>query len=116
MATERPGQAVMQTLVVDDDFRVAELHCAYVERVKGFAVVAKAQTGAQALDAVERLRPDLVLLDIYLPDMSGLDVLQRLREDDRPVDVISITAARDAPTLPAPIPCCALHHLTKPSP
>ena len=87
---------MIQTLVVDDDFRVAELHCAYVERVKGFAVVAKAHTGAQALDAVERLRPDLVLLDIYLPDMSGLDVLQRLREDDRPVDVISITAAREA--------------------
>lgn len=105
---------MIQTLVVDDDFRVAELHCAYVERVKGFAVVAKAHTGAQALEAVERLRPDLVLLDIYLPDMSGLDVLQRLREDDRPVDVISITAAREVESLRAAMRGGVVHYLIKP--
>jgi len=105
---------VIQTLVVDDDFRVAELHCAYVERVKGFAVVARAHTGALALEAVERVRPDLVLLDIYLPDMSGLDVLQRLREDDRPVDVITITAAREVDSLRAAMRGGVVHYLIKP--
>ena len=105
---------MIQTLVVDDDFRVAELHCAYVERVKGFAVVARAHTGALALEAVERVRPDLVLLDIYLPDMSGLDVLQRLREDDRPVDVITITAAREVDSLRAAMRGGVVHYLIKP--
>jgi two-component system CitB family response regulator len=105
---------VIQTLVVDDDFRVADLHCAYVEKVKGFVVAGQAHTGAQALDAVERLRPDLVLLDIYLPDMSGLDVLQRLREDDRPVDVISITAAREVDSLRAAMRGGVVHYLIKP--
>jgi response regulator of citrate/malate metabolism len=105
---------VIRTLVVDDDFRVAELHCAYVERVKGFAVVAKAHTGALALEAVERVRPDLVLLDIYLPDMSGLDVLQRLREDDRSVDVITITAAREVDSLRAAMRGGVVHYLIKP--
>jgi len=86
---------MIRTLVVDDDFRVADLHCAYVGRVAGFSVVGRAHTGEQALQSVDRLRPDLVLLDIYLPDISGLEVLGRLREDDHPpVDVISITAAR----------------------
>jgi response regulator of citrate/malate metabolism len=105
---------VIRTLVVDDDFRVAELHCAYVERVKGFTVVGKAHNGADALQAVERLGPDLVLLDIYLPDMSGLDVLQRLREEDRPVDVISITAAREVEPLRAAMRGGVVHYLIKP--
>ena len=105
---------MIQTLVVDDDFRVAELHCAYVERVKGFAVAGQAHTGAEALDELDRLRPDLVLLDIYLPDMSGLDVLQRLREDDRPVDVISITAAREVESLRAAMRGGVVHYLIKP--
>jgi two-component system CitB family response regulator len=105
---------VIQTLVVDDDFRVADLHCAYVERVNGFTVTGQAHTGAQALDAVERLRPDVILLDIYLPDMSGLDVLQRLREDDRPVDVISVTAAREVESLRAAMRGGVVHYLIKP--
>lgn len=105
---------MIRTLVVDDDFRVADLHCAYVERVEGFSVIGRAHTGAAALQAVERLGPDLVLLDIYLPDMSGLDVLQRLREEDRPVDVISITAAREADALRAAMRGGVVHYLIKP--
>lgn len=105
---------MIRTLVVDDDFRVADLHCAYVERVDGFTVVGRAHTGAAALQAVERLGPDLVLLDIYLPDMSGLDVLQRLREEDRPVDVISVTAAREVDALRAAMRGGVVHYLIKP--
>jgi two-component system CitB family response regulator len=69
---------MIRALVVDDDYRVADLHCAYVERVSGFAVAGRAHTGAEALSSVDQLRPDLVLLDIYLPDISGLEVLQQL--------------------------------------
>lgn len=106
---------MIRTLVVDDDFRVAELHCAYVERVKGFAVAGRAHTGVQALQSVDRLRPDLVLLDIYLPDMSGLEVLQQLREDDHPpVDVISITAAREVESLRSAMRGGVVHYLIKP--
>jgi len=106
---------MIRTLVVDDDFRVADLHCAYVERVKGFAVAGRAHNGVQALQSVDRLRPDLVLLDIYLPDMSGLEVLQQLREDDHPpVDVISITAAREVESLRAAMRGGVVHYLIKP--
>ncbi len=105
---------MIQTLIVDDDFRVAELHCAYIDRVHGFTVAGRAHSGAQALEAVERLHPHLVLLDMYLPDISGLDVLQRLREDDRPVDVISITAARDVESIRAAMRGGVVHYLIKP--
>ena len=106
---------MIRTLVVDDDYRVADLHCAYVERVSGFAVAGRAHTGGEALRGVDELRPDLVLLDIYLPDISGLEVLQQLREDDHPpVDVISITAAREVESLRAAMRGGVVHYLIKP--
>ena len=106
---------MIRTLVVDDDYRVADLHCAYVERVSGFAVAGRAHAGNEALQAVDRLQPELVLLDIYLPDISGLEVLRRLREDDHPpVDVISITAAREVESLRAAMRGGVVHYLIKP--
>ena len=91
---------MIDVLVVDDDFMVARVHRGFVERVRGFRVVGEAHTGAAAIEAVESLRPDLVLLDIYLPDMTGLEVLQSLRgREDLAVDVIVVTAARDIDTI-----------------
>ena len=106
---------MIRTLVVDDDYRVADLHQAYVERVPGFVVVGRAATGAESIAAVDRLRPDLVLLDIYLPDLSGVEVLQRLRDGDHhDVDVIAVTAARDVDTLRAAMRGGVVHYLVKP--
>lgn len=106
---------MIRTLVVDDDFRVADLHCAYVERVAGFSLAGRAHTGAEALEKVDALRPDLLLLDVYLPDLSGLEVLQRLRDGDHPeVDVITITAARDVDSLRAAMRGGVVHYLIKP--
>jgi response regulator of citrate/malate metabolism len=80
---------VIRTLIVEDDAMTASIHRSYVERIPGFEVAGEAHTGREALDAVKRLVPDLVLLDIYLPDISGLEVLRRLREPGSPhVDVV----------------------------
>jgi response regulator of citrate/malate metabolism len=106
---------VIRTLVVDDDFMAASVHRSFTERVPGFEVVGEALTGADALHMVRRLRPDLVLLDIYLPDMSGLEVMRRLREPGMtPVDVISITSAKDVATLRGAMQGGVIHYLVKP--
>lgn len=105
----------IETLVVDDDAMTASIHRSYVERVPGFEVVGEAHTGAQALEQVQRLRPHLLLLDIYLPDMSGLEVLRRLRAPARQrVDVIAVTAAKDVDTLRTAIHAGVIHYLVKP--
>ncbi|MDN3293518.1 response regulator [Streptomyces ficellus] len=101
-------------LVVDDDFMVAKLHSRYVSAVDGFTVVAVAHSGAEALRAAEALRPDLVLLDIYLPDMDGISVLRALRAAGHGVDALFITAARDAGTVRSALRAGALHYLIKP--
>ncbi|WP_461056649.1 response regulator [Streptomyces pseudoechinosporeus] len=109
-----------KVLVVDDDFMVAKLHSRYVSATDGFTVVGVAHSGAEALRAVERLRPDLVLLDVYLPDMDGIGVLRELRAAEErdperePVDVLFITAARDAEIVRAALRAGALHYLLKP--
>jgi response regulator of citrate/malate metabolism len=106
---------VIRTVVVDDDFRVASIHAAYVGKVAGFEVIAEAHTAAEAAAVVDRLRPDLMLLDLYLPDEHGLELVARLRRDDHPpVDVIVITAAKDADSVRAAMQGGALHYLLKP--
>lgn len=107
-----PG--VLQVLVVDDDFMVASIHARFVERAPGFAVAGRAATGAEALEAVERLRPDLVLLDVHLPDLSGIEVLRRLRGRGDDVGVIVVTAAREVDTVRAAAAAGAAHYLVKP--
>ena len=106
---------MIRVLVVDDDFRVAGVHAAYVEKVPGFCVVGEAHSAAAVFDAVGRLGMDLVLLDLYLPDLHGLEVLRRLRAAPLGgLDVIVITAANDIASVRAAMQGGALHYLLKP--
>jgi response regulator of citrate/malate metabolism len=105
---------VIGVLIVDDDFMVAKVHAGFVSALDGFEVVGTASTGTQALEDVVRLRPDLVLLDVYLPDMTGLDVLRRLRAAGWPADVIVISAARDVDSIRSALHGGVLHYLVKP--
>ena len=101
-------------LIVDDDFMVAEIHRRFVEQVDGFRAVAVARTGTEALTAARELQPDLILLDVYLPDMTGLNVLQQLRSQGNRVGVIMITAARELDTVSAALDGGAADYLIKP--
>jgi response regulator of citrate/malate metabolism len=87
---------VIRVLVVDDDFMVARVHTGFLSRIEGFEVVGTSHTGAEAVRAAAELTPDLVLLDLYLPDQFGLDVLADLRAAGHECDVMVITAAKEA--------------------
>jgi response regulator of citrate/malate metabolism len=104
-------------LVVDDDFKVAALHADFVSRVHGFTVVGNAHTAHAALEIARTRSPDLVLLDLYLPDEHGLALLPRLRSGAGPhPDVIAITAARDMPSVRTAMQGGVVHYLVKPFP
>jgi response regulator of citrate/malate metabolism len=104
----------LAVLVVDDDFMVASIHTRFVDRTDGFRVVGQAATGQHALEEIARLRPDLVLLDVHLPDLSGIEVLRRLRGEGNDVGVVMVTAAREADTVRAAVAGGAAHYLVKP--
>ena len=106
--------SVVKTVIVDDDFLVARVHRAYTQRVPGFEVVGEAHSGREALDIIEKLQPDLLVLDVYLPDMSGLQVLQELRHRGSAVDAIIVTAAKDVESLRAAMAGGAVRYIVKP--
>ncbi|MET8580301.1 response regulator transcription factor [Streptomyces collinus] len=87
----RPG-ARGRVLVVDDDPTVAEVVAGYLDRA-GYAVD-RAADGPAALERAAAHRPDLVVLDLMLPGMDGLEVCRRLREHG-PVPVVMLTARGD---------------------
>lgn len=85
----------LAVLVVDDDFRIAQLHARYVEQQEGYRLVGVAHDCAEALAKARELRPDLVILDVYLPDRSGIEVVRGIRDAQLRCDVILITAAKE---------------------
>lgn len=107
--------ATLSAVIVDDDAAVAALHERFVAGHGAFSIVATADTGPAALEAIRRLQPDLVLLDFYLPGLSGLELLRALRADGgRQPEVIAVTAARDVDSVRAARSAGVRHYLVKP--
>ncbi|MER7761146.1 response regulator [Streptomyces sp. NPDC097619] len=105
---------MIDVLVVDDDPRVALINAAYVAKVPGFRAVARVHSAAEALAFLDARPVDLLLLDHYLPDENGLDLVRRLRQLGRHTDVIMVTAARDLATVQSAMRLGALQYLVKP--
>jgi len=105
---------MIKVLVIDDDFRVAQIHADRVGRVAGFACVGTARSATEARLAIAEHEPDLLLLDIYLPGEDGLSLLRSLSTSDNPPDCIVVTAARDLTTVRAAMRSGAIYYLVKP--
>ncbi len=104
----------IRTLVVDDDFRVARIHATSVERIEGFVCIGQAHTAAEARAKIDADRPDLLILDIYLPDEDGLNLLRSLTGAGHAPDCIFITAARDLESVREAMSIGAMYYLVKP--
>ncbi|WP_113718267.1 response regulator [Arthrobacter dokdonensis] len=105
---------MIRVLVLDDDFRVARIHAKFVSITPGFVVIGTAHSGREALTLVEDLSPDLILLDVHLPDINGLDLLRQWRAAGVAIDAIVVTAAREAESVRAALAGGATHYLIKP--
>jgi response regulator of citrate/malate metabolism len=105
---------LIKVLIVDDDFMVARIHAGFVGRTPGFVVAGVAHSGHETLRAAAEVAPDLVLLDIHLPDLHGIDVLRQLHERHPHIDIMVITAAREAETVRRALHGGVVHYLMKP--
>src|SRR3954466_11563881 len=85
----------IEILIIEDDKRVADIHRRFIEKIEGFTVVGSAYTGEDARDWVSALQPDLVLLDVYLPDTLRIDLMTFIHENSPETDIIFITAAAE---------------------
>ena len=105
---------MIRVLIVEDQPVAAKAHAEYVGRVPGFEVAGQARTGAEALRQLGRTEIDLVLLDMYLPDMHGLDLIRSMRAAGHWADVIAVTVARDVSVIRAAVAYGIVHYVVKP--
>lgn len=107
--------AELRVLIVDDEPMAAQLHRMFVERTPGFVVAGIASSGEAAVEMMQSDRPDVVLLDLQLPGISGIDVLRLLRtHHGNDVDVIAVTADRRASSVAQMRMLGVAHYLAKP--
>ncbi|MFF5537103.1 response regulator [Streptomyces cinerochromogenes] len=110
MTSEQP----IRVLVVEDDPVAADAHMMYVGRVPGFVAVGKAHTGAEARRILDRTAVDLLLLDLHLPDVHGLQLARSLRAAGYHADVIAVTSARDLAVVREGVSLGVVQYVLKP--
>ena len=101
-------------MIVDDDPMVAEFNKRYVDLVTGFQVKYVVHSACDALKVLESETIDLILLDIFMPGMNGLELLINLRKVGKGVDVIVISAACDSNNIKKALQFGAVDYIMKP--
>ncbi|RKD22352.1 two-component system, CitB family, response regulator DctR [Caminicella sporogenes DSM 14501] len=105
---------MIKVLIVEDDPMVAELNKRYVESVDGFSVVGIVSDGEEAMDFCKKNKIDLIILDIYMPRLDGINFLKELRKKFMMIDVILVTASRETQNIDAALKLGAVDYLIKP--
>ena len=105
---------MIKVLIAEDDFRIAAIHESYIQKVQGFQVAGKAKSAKDLWEALQKEQVDLILLDVYMPDELGTNLLPLLREGHPEVDVIIITAATETMLLRDALHYGVVHYLIKP--
>jgi two-component system CitB family response regulator/CitB family two-component system response regulator MalR len=107
-------KTAMRVLIVEDDPMVMRLNVDYLARLDGIELVGQCESVPAALEMLECEPVDLLLLDVYLRNRSGLEVLRHLRAQDRNTDAVLITAASEIETVRAAQRLGARDYLVKP--
>ena len=105
---------IIRVMIVEDDFMVAKVNAKMTEAVEGFKVMKIANSGNEALSYIEKNDVDLIILDIYLPDIPGIEILKSIRGKACPVDFVLITAAQDHETVENSIRFGVFDYIIKP--
>ncbi|MBB2480333.1 response regulator [Bacillus sp. APMAM] len=104
----------IEVLIVEDDLRIAEIQKRFIEQLEGFQTVGIAASYIEAKSYMELLQPDLILLDVYFPDMNGLDILKEAKQQPNQMDVIMITAAKEIDKVQEAIRIGVFDYIIKP--
>jgi response regulator of citrate/malate metabolism len=103
-----------RVLVVEDNVVVAALHRRLIDAMPDFRAAAVVSDGEAAYRAIELLKPDLAILDLTMPGGDGLTLLRRIRHEGMPLEVVIVTASRDAQTIREAMHLGVIDYLVKP--
>ncbi len=105
---------MIKTVIVEDDLMVASINQQFAIKTPGINVIATFHNGKDALAFLNKTKVDLLLLDFYMPEITGLELLAKLRNEGNDVDVIMITAANDAVHINEALHLGIVDYLVKP--
>ena len=105
---------MIKVAIAEDDFRVAEIHEKFLHKVDGVKLVGKARSGKETLTLVQSKKIDLILLDIYMPDMLGTDLIEKIKKMDQSIGIIMISAANEKPMIEKAIQLGIFDYIIKP--
>lgn len=105
---------MIKTVIVEDDLMVASINQQFALKTPGVNVIATFHNGKDALAFLNKTKVDLLLLDFYMPEITGLELLAKLRNEGNDVDVIMITAANDAVHINEALHLGIVDYLVKP--
>ncbi|MEH7129880.1 response regulator [Neobacillus drentensis] len=104
----------LKVILIEDDPMVREVHRQFIDRIEGFSIIGIASNGMEGLRLVKELKPDLAIIDLYMPYLGGLEMLRELRSEAYSIDVIAITAASDIETIHGVLQQGAVDYIMKP--
>lgn len=105
---------MINVLIVEDDPMVAELNKKYLQMISGFKLIGQVSNGEDALHFIHDNPVSLLLLDVYMPKLNGLELLQHIRTSYPEIDIIMVTAARDSSSIQAALRLGVIDYLVKP--
>ncbi|WP_408009245.1 response regulator [Pseudalkalibacillus sp. A8] len=105
---------MFKVVIAEDDYRVAQIHEEYLSAVDDMKLVGKALNAGETMQLLSENQVDLLLLDVYMPDQLGTDLLHKIREEHPEVDIMLITAAKEKAFLEKAIRYGVHHYLIKP--
>lgn len=101
-------------VLIEDDPMVREVNRQFIERVDGFEIVATASNGLEGIEKIKQFKPQLVFMDIFMPQLDGVDALAKIRSEKLQVDIITVTAANDRPTIERILQLGVFDYIMKP--
>lgn len=105
---------MIKVLIVEDDPMVAEINKKYTESINGFKVIKICDNGLDAMEYLKNISLDLIILDVYMPKLNGIQFLKELRKFNSKLDVIMVTAADEGEKLKEVLNLGVIDYLIKP--
>ncbi|MBL5771578.1 response regulator [Heyndrickxia sporothermodurans] len=105
---------MIHVLLIDDDPMVREVNKGFIESINGYKVIGEASNGEEGIQLAKERDVDLVILDIYMPKIDGINTLQQIRAQQLNIDVIVVSAAKDNETINIMLQNGAVDYIIKP--
>lgn len=105
---------MIKVVIAEDDFRIAQVHEQFLQKISSVQLVGKALNAKETMDLLSKNEVDLLLLDIYLPDELGTDLLSTIRDTYPVVDIIMVTASTETGMLQKAVKYGVSNYLLKP--